>query len=193
MIRFFYNFFHGNAYALWQVLKAWREMWRLRGRVVFNGYPLLTLRGTIKWGGGIVVNSDPSSNLYGLRQRSIIVVCPGATIEIGDRVGMSAATLHAKTSIKIGAGTLIGGNAKILDHDFHPLDWRERNPDKGTEKTAPIVIGEKCFIGGDSIILRGAKLGDHCVVGAGSVVPAGDYPAGSVLVGNPAKIVKTLD
>lgn len=54
---------------------------------------------------------------------------------------MSGATLHAKTSITIDAGTLIGRNTKILDHDFHPVDWCSRNPDNGSKvKTAPIVI-----------------------------------------------------
>lgn len=38
--------------------------------------------------------------------------------------------------------------------------------------------------------MKGVKLGACCVVGAGAVVTEGDYPDGSLIVGNPAKVVK---
>lgn len=43
------------------------------------------------------------------------------------------------------------------------------------------------------MILKGAKIGDRCVVGAGAVVVSGNYPSDSLIAGNPAKIVKRLD
>lgn len=55
------------------------------------------------------------------------------------------------------------------------------------------TIGDGCLIGMGAIVLNGAKLGDHCLVGAGAVVTGKmDAPAGSVLLGSPAKIVKEL-
>lgn len=55
------------------------------------------------------------------------------------------------------------------------------------------TIGNGCLIGMGSIVLDGAVLGDGCLVGAGALVTGKtDAPAGSVLLGNPAKIVKTL-
>ena len=54
-------------------------------------------------------------------------------------------------------------------------------------------IGDGCLIGMGAIVLNGAVLADHCLVGAGAVVTGKmNAPAGSVLLGNPAKIVKEL-
>ena len=55
------------------------------------------------------------------------------------------------------------------------------------------TVGDNCVIGMGSIVLNGAFLGDGCLVGAGAVVTGKtNAPAGSVLLGSPAKIVKTL-
>ena len=55
------------------------------------------------------------------------------------------------------------------------------------------TVGDHCLIGMGAIVLDGAKLGDHCMVGAGAVVTGKtDAPAGSLLLGNPAKIVREL-
>ena len=55
------------------------------------------------------------------------------------------------------------------------------------------TVGNNTLIGMGAIVLNGAKLADHCLVGAGAVVTGKtDAPAGSVLLGNPAKIVKEL-
>ena len=54
-------------------------------------------------------------------------------------------------------------------------------------------VGDHCLIGMGAIVLNGAKLADHCMVGAGSVVTGKmDAPAGSLLLGSPARIVKEL-
>ena len=55
------------------------------------------------------------------------------------------------------------------------------------------TIGDNCLIGMGAIVLDGAVLGEGCLVGAGALVTGKtNAPAGSVLLGNPAKIVKTL-
>lgn len=55
------------------------------------------------------------------------------------------------------------------------------------------IVGNNCLIGMGSVVLNGAVLGDNCVVGAGAVVTGKmNAPAGSVLLGSPAKIVKQL-
>lgn len=65
-----------------------------------------------------------------------------------------------------------------------------RNPQKHEDiKTKPIKIGDGCFIGANSIILKGTTLGRNVVVGAGSVVH-GEFPDNVIIAGNPAKIVK---
>lgn len=55
------------------------------------------------------------------------------------------------------------------------------------------TVGDGCLIGMGAIVLNGAVLGDGCLVGAGAVVTGKTRAeAGSVLLGNPAKAVKTL-
>lgn len=55
------------------------------------------------------------------------------------------------------------------------------------------TVGDGCLIGMGAIVLNGAVLGEGCLVGAGALVTGKmDAPAGSVLLGNPAKIVKEL-
>jgi acetyltransferase-like isoleucine patch superfamily enzyme len=55
---------------------------------------------------------------------------------------------------------------------------------------APVRIGNKCYIGPNSIIASGVNLGDGCVVGANSFVNK-SFPEGSKIAGNPARIIET--
>jgi acetyltransferase-like isoleucine patch superfamily enzyme len=146
------------------------------------------------------INSNFWSNLLGLYQRTIIIARGTGEIKIGNNVGISGATIYAHEKIEIGDACLIGANVKIIDNDFHPIEWEERNrlmhTNVGPEEndlipTKPIKIGKKCFIGCNTIILKGTVLGDGCVVGAGAVV-SGKFPPNSVIAGNPARIIRTL-
>src|SRR5690349_3031809 len=71
----------------------------------------------------------------------------------------------------------------------HPLDRATRAA--GLEYARPIRIGDGVWIGGGAIVLPGITIGDGCVVGAGSVVTC-DLPPGSLAVGNPARIIRSL-
>ena len=55
-----------------------------------------------------------------------------------------------------------------------------------------MTIADDVWIGGNVVILAGISIGEHAVIGAGSVVTK-DVPPYSVVVGNPAKIVKKYD
>jgi carbonic anhydrase/acetyltransferase-like protein (isoleucine patch superfamily) len=55
------------------------------------------------------------------------------------------------------------------------------------------TIGSGSLIGMGAIVLNGAKIGPHCLVGAGALVTEGkEFPEGSMILGSPAKVVKTL-
>ena len=55
------------------------------------------------------------------------------------------------------------------------------------------TIGDRCMVGMGAIVLTGAVIGDDCLIGAGAVVTGKmNAPAGSVLLGSPAKIVKEI-
>ena len=161
-------------------------------KVKYNGIPFIykVKDSSIKIGNNVTIKSSFLSNLVGLYQKTIIVTrCEGAYIRIGNNVGMSGATIYARKGIEIGDNTLIGGNVKIIDNDFHPLDIEDRNnDDKSKIASKHIKIGENCFIGVNSIILKGTELGDGCIVGAGAVV-SGKFPPNSKIVGNPGKVI----
>ena len=138
----------------------------------------------------INIFSHPFSNMIGLAQRCIIVA-KGGDININSGVGMSGCTLYATDGIDIGKNTDIGSGCKIIDNDFHPLPYSQRHPKEQLDKVKKrrIVIGEGCFIGANSIILKGSTFGNNVVVGAGSVV-SGTFPDNVIIAGNPAKVIK---
>jgi len=171
--------------------------------LLLKGIPVIFNKNgaSIKIGDNVTIKSSFLSNLVGLYSRSIIVTrAPGAEIVIGNNVGISGATIYARKGIYIGDNTCIGGNCKILDNDFHPLEAEVRNklladPKGGDSDIVPakeISIGKDCFIGCNTLILKGTVLGDRCVVGAGAVV-AGKFEAGSVIAGNPARVIRKID
>ena len=157
------------------------------------GYPFIFKfrNSELKIGNNCTINSNFFSNFIGLFQRTIIIARYGGKINIGNRVGISGATIYAWNDIEIGDNTLIGANTKIMDNDFHPVDVNERLknnvPDGVGQK--PVKIGKNVFIGCNCLILKGTVIGDNCVVGAGSVV-SGIFEDNCIIAGNPAKVIK---
>lgn len=101
-------------------------------------------------------------------------------VKIGLNFGMNnGCILTCYESVTIGDNVMLGPNVLIYDHDH---DFRVSG---GIEKmqyiTSPIQIGNNVWIGANTVILRGTKLGDNCVVGASSVIK-GEYPNNSVIV-----------
>ena len=170
--------------------------------ILLKGVPVVFNKSGAKLmiGENVTIKSNFLSNLVGLYSRTIIVTrAPGAVIEIGNNVGISGATIYARKKIIIGENTCIGGNCKILDNDFHPIEAEVRtkllrNDNGGDSDLVPsreIVIGKNCFIGCNSIILKGTVLGDGCGVGAGAVV-CGKFEDNCVIAGNPARVMRKL-
>lgn len=109
--------------------------------------------------------------------------------EIGEDVWIGAFTLidgkYAK--LKIGKGCNISSGAQILTHSTVRRTISERKIDIDY---APVEIGEYTFVGTNAVVLMGAKIGHHCVVGAGCVVSQDMVvPPYSIVVGVPGKVV----
>ena len=88
--------------------------------------------------------------------------------------------------IIIGKGTWIAPNVGIItaNHDIYNLNKHLEGKD--------VIIGENCWVGMNTTILPGVILGDHTIVGAGSVVTK-SFPEGNcVIAGNPAKLIKRM-
>jgi maltose O-acetyltransferase len=113
----------------------------------------------------------------------------GSNISIGARtfVNYNLTALDV-AAITIGEDCQIGPNVQLLT-STHPLEPEPRR-DK-LEAAKPITIGDNVWLGGGAVVLPGVTIGDNSVVGAGAVVTK-DVPANVVVVGNPARPVRTL-
>jgi acetyltransferase-like isoleucine patch superfamily enzyme len=112
-------------------------------------------------------------------------------MEVGANFAMTGGTLCAAEQITIGDNVTIGANCIIVDTDFHPLEVENRRLNPQDAKTAPIVIEDDVFIGMNCLVLKGVHIGKGSVIGAGSVVTR-DVPAGVIVAGNPARIIREL-
>ncbi|MFU8840749.1 MAG: sugar O-acetyltransferase [Nitriliruptoraceae bacterium] len=114
----------------------------------------------------------------------------GQHLDIGARCfanfGLVALDVAA---ITIGDDVQIGPNVQLLT-PTHPVDPDLRR-DKW-EAAEPITIGDNVWLGGGAIVLAGVTIGPNTVVGAGAVVTK-DLPGHVVAVGNPARVVRTLE
>jgi len=113
-----------------------------------------------------------------------------AKIKVGDNSRINAAAIHAYSEISIGNNCLIASGVHIIDSNGHELLSNDRTV--GMDKPSPISIGNNVWIGLNAVILKGTIIGDNSVVAAGSIVK-GIFPPNSLIQGNPARIVKTLD
>ena len=90
--------------------------------------------------------------------------------------------------ITFGDNVMAGPNVTFTTAT-HPTDPTLRL--KGVEYAAPITVGNNVWFGSNIVVLPGVNIGDGAVIGAGSVVTK-NVPAYTVVVGNPAKVLKTL-
>ena len=100
-------------------------------------------------------------------------------ISIGNNVFFNHnCSLNCLESIEIGDNCLFGANVKIYDQN-HKFKDRKKISEQGFT-TAPVKIGENCWICSNVIILKGVSIGDNCVIGANSLVYK-DIPSNSVV------------
>ena len=80
--------------------------------------------------------------------------------------------------VHIGDGTYVAFDSVIFAHDTSRV------------LRTHTYVGRNCFIGAQAIIMPGVRVGDQCIVGSGAVVTK-DVPSGSIVVGNPAKVIRS--
>ncbi len=125
-----------------------------------------------------------------------------AVIRVGARSFIGKGLLVAAESIEIGDDVLLSWGVTIVDHQSHALDFADRagdvtgwlTGDKDWSKVAiaPVLVGNKVWVGFGVSILPGVTVGEGAVVGAASVVTR-DVEPWTVVAGNPAKVIRELE
>lgn len=195
----------GGAAGLFLRMKLYPSLFKSCGRKVIFGKNI-TIRHPhkIDLGAGVVLDEGSMVDAKGASNRGISlgdrvyvgrntnIYCKNGNITVGENVSFSANCIlfssnelvMKKNSVVAAFTYLLSGGEYDLD-DVTPLAMQ-----KGTCTKGPLEIGEDCWLGAGAKVLDAASLGDHCVLGAGSVANK-PIPANSIAVGVPARVVKS--
>lgn len=114
----------------------------------------------------------------------------GYNTTVGDNFFLNVnGKLMDSGKITIGNNVFIAPNVCIITEE-HAMDVEQRLA--GLEYTHPVTIGDNVWICTGALVLPGVTIGDNCVIGAGSVVTK-DIPPNSLAVGNPCRVIRTLE
>lgn len=111
-----------------------------------------------------------------------VILFPGSKLTLGKNSFINSdCKVRCHKKITIGEGCAISHDFTVMDSDAHELN--------GSRNTEPIHIGNNVWIGTRVTILKGVTVGDGAVIAAGALVTK-DVPAGTMVGGVPAKIIK---
>jgi len=122
---------------------------------------------------------------------TLLATNDAARIVIGRSAYVNRGTfIDASALVEIGDEAMIGPRCYLTDHDhtFNATEAAGALP----LVSAPTRIGARCWLGAHVVVLKGVTIGEGAVIGAGSVVTR-DVPAHSVAVGNPARVIRTIN
>lgn len=109
------------------------------------------------------------------------------SLSVGDNSGIGR-NAYIGITVSIGNDVMMGNDCLIYtrNHNFSRIDIPIR--EQGYAEDEPVVIGDDVWIGSRVIILGGVHIGNHCIIGAGSVVThdVSDY---DIVAGNPARVI----
>ena len=126
----------------------------------------------------------------------------GKDVYIGDDCLISSAL-----EVNIGNSAMLAHGVQVFDNNTHPIDAEARvldymiirglkindkNKNIGDDiKVSKVFIGQRVWIGFNSIIMRGVHIGDDSIIAPGSIVTH-DVPSRSIFGGNPARLIRKL-
>jgi len=195
----------------WNRLLGERYMrWRYRDRVHFGPGCRVDPKamafaglGAVELGAGVIIERGMHRVVFHLEENSRVRLGPGcwfqtyitdtifsckagAEIVVGKNSWMAGGLFAATERITVGEHVEVGLGCIIIDSDMHRLDNDAPDP-----APAPVTIGSHVWLPSYITILKGVTIGDHCVIGGGSLVTE-SIPAHSLAVGRPARVIRTI-
>lgn len=173
------------------VSMAWGMFWRWRLGSFGTGSEIIAPAQVV---GGRSISIDENVRIWrGARIEAInigpevtrIRIGPGTVIHPNVHIG-------AIDSVCIGRGVLMASNVYITDHDHDCSDPDDPVVSNRRALAARVEIGDYTWLGQGVMVLKGVRIGERSVIGAGSVVTK-DVPAYSIAIGSPARVVKIFD
>ena len=114
----------------------------------------------------------------------------GYNVGVGDRFFANCGCVFLDVApVAFGENCMLGPGVHVYTAT-HPIDPDERAA--GREFGDPVTIGDDVWIGGRAVLTPGVSVGDGAVIAAGAVV-VDDVPAGTVVGGNPAEVIRQID
>jgi len=155
-------------------------------RITFQGtFPLIENYGKIILGSDVTFVGN--NNLFVINH-----VKKNPILRIGDNVTIGYQNeINVADKIVIGNNVRMATGVRIFDNNAHPIDPELRDQKIGIKDIAPVIIENGVWIGINGIILKGVKIGENSIIGAGAVVTR-DVPKNCIAIGNPAIIVKMI-
>ena len=165
-----------------QLLDQLRELWRARRDEVNREHSRTLPLGDYvvdRWEKARALGFGEGSSVYD----SALII---GDVTVGAQTWVGPSTvLDGSGGLAIGSYCSISAGVQIYTHDT--IEWAVSGG-KAAPERAPTRIGDRCYIGPNSVIAKGVTIGDGCIIGAGSVVLS-DLPAGSKAVGSPARVI----
>lgn len=186
-------------------LLARRSIW-VGSQTVIDGAERITVRpgGALRVGlGSFGLTSEHDTSVIRVRtgaslhidgvvslQRGVRIVVDSGRLAIGHETNVNGlgTKILVADAVTIGAGCTFSWDVQLLDNDFHTMTVGGAQQ----RSAAPIVIGDRVWVGTRAIVLKGVTIGDGAVVAAGAVVTK-DVPSNAVVAGMPAKVVGSAD
>ena len=125
--------------------------------------------------------------------RNTLLYCKGGAIDCGPGVNFGAnCTAFSSNRLTIGAGAMIGAYSYLLSGgEYDPRSSVPFAEQDGMRTRGPLTIGANCWLGARVTVLDAACVGEHCVLGAGTVLTR-PVPPHSLVLGVPGRVVRTL-
>jgi acetyltransferase-like isoleucine patch superfamily enzyme len=137
-------------------------------------------------GGAVRLGDDARIRDYSLLEASGGEIVLGRSVQFGAQVA-----LHATERVALGDHVTVGERTSMFDSD-HRHDGSDAPVVDQPVAVSPIAIAANTFIGANSLVLRGARVGPNCMFAAASVVRGGEYPGGFLYAGSPPRAVRPL-